>query len=210
MSYILDALQRNEAESNPDAAANLALNQDLKRRERRNMLIGAGVIIALVVNAVLLFWLVGPDDLADAPIKVRTADAAPANGPATQTPGASREQTPATPARTTAEATRRVETTPAVATSAPTRRPTAKPVPTRILTLQQLPAAQRNRFPQLTFTSHIYADAADLRAVVVNGRRLEEGQRLGAVVLESITTDGVVVRFEDYRVELSVLEAWAL
>ena len=49
---------------------------------------------------------------------------------------------------------------------------TAAPLP-----LSSLPSGQRQRFPELEFSTHIYADDADLRAIVVNGTRLEEGDR---------------------------------
>ena len=81
--------------------------------------------------------------------------------------------------------------------------PAAEPVP-----VSSLPDAQRRRFPNLEFSTHIYADDAALRAIVVNGSRLEEGDRLQNLVLSQITEDGGVCRFEGRLVSVSVLDGW--
>ena len=44
-----------------------------------------------------------------------------------------------------------------------------------------------------------------MRAVVVNGQRLSEGDQFEDMVLEEITESGVVVRFENYLITISVL-----
>ena len=80
---------------------------------------------------------------------------------------------------------------------------TAEPIP-----VSSLPSSQRARFPELSFSTHIYADDADLRAIVVNGTRLEEGDRLGNLSLSEITEDGAVFRFEGRLVQVSVLDGW--
>jgi general secretion pathway protein B len=74
--------------------------------------------------------------------------------------------------------------------------------------VSSLPDAQRRRFPNLEFSTHIYADDADLRAIVVNGSRLEEGDRLQNLVLSQITEEGAVFRFEGQLVSVSVLDDW--
>jgi len=74
--------------------------------------------------------------------------------------------------------------------------------------VSSLPSGQRERFPTLEFSTHVYADDADLRAIVVNGTRLAEGDRLGSLRLQEITEDGAVFRFEGRLVLVSVLDAW--
>jgi hypothetical protein len=74
--------------------------------------------------------------------------------------------------------------------------------------LDRLPAEVRRRFPGLAFSTHVYAEDASLRALVVNGTRLVEGDRLGALTLEEITEEGAVFGFERYLVAVSVLETW--
>jgi hypothetical protein len=60
----------------------------------------------------------------------------------------------------------------------------------------------------LSFSTHLFSSDPGLRAVVVNGQRLKEGDQLGVLTLASITEDGVVFRFEDYLVSVSVLDDW--
>ena len=81
--------------------------------------------------------------------------------------------------------------------------PAVEPTP-----VNNLPNSQRARFPELAFSTHIYADDADLRAIVVNGTRLEEGDQLGNLRLTEITEEGAVFRFEDRLVLVSVLDDW--
>jgi len=86
--------------------------------------------------------------------------------------------------------------------------PDSAPPSSTPVSLGSLPDAVRRRFPTLSFSTHIYADEPDLRAVVVNGRRLVEGDQLGALTLERITEDGAVFLFEGRQVEIGVLEEW--
>jgi len=86
--------------------------------------------------------------------------------------------------------------------------PNSVPSSSTPVSLGSLPDAMRRRFPTLSFSTHIYADEPDLRAVVVNGRRLVEGDQLGALTLERITEDGAVFLFEGRQVEIGVLEEW--
>jgi general secretion pathway protein B len=86
--------------------------------------------------------------------------------------------------------------------------PNSTPVSSMPVSLGSLPDAMRRRFPTLSFSTHIYADEPDLRAVVVNGRRLVEGDQLGTLTLERITEDGAVFLFEGRQVEIGVLDAW--
>ncbi|MFV2090111.1 MAG: general secretion pathway protein GspB [Pseudomonadales bacterium] len=96
------------------------------------------------------------------------------------------------------------------ATEQPTPQTPAAPRASKIerTTLKALPAAVAARLPRLEFSSHIFAEDADLRAVVVNGQRLEEGDRIGAVTLVEITEDGAVMAFERYLITVPVLENW--
>ena len=83
-----------------------------------------------------------------------------------------------------------------------------EPAPLRRLALAALPAAVRREFPQLVFSTHVYADDPALRAVVVNGQRLTEGNSLGALYLNEITENGVVFATGDYLVDIAVLDDW--
>lgn len=97
-------------------------------------------------------------------------------------------------------------TKPTVA-AAPT---SAKNTSTRsnVIAFAELPQADKEGFPELEFSTHIYAEDAELRAVVVNGKRLSEGDSLNELVLQQITEEGVVVKYRNYQVAVSVLEQW--
>ncbi len=79
----------------------------------------------------------------------------------------------------------------------------------KAITVAELPAAARSKFPSLEFSSHIFADDPSMRAVVVNDQRLTEGQQLGELILRSVTEDGVIFGFRSHLVVVSVVDLWA-
>jgi hypothetical protein len=209
VSYILDALKKSEIENDPAAAASLALTQ--QRESARNRTIAALVVVALLANAAVLLWIFRPDPgVPQEPVgpSVAAAQAEPVTVPG-------QRSEPVTPAPTPPE----VSTPGEVATTdlpvinpsppqPPAREPARRP-PARIRTqLADLPRDPKSRFPGLAFSTHVYAEDALLRAVVANGTRLQEGDRLNEVTVEEITEDGVVVAFENYLVEIPVIESW--
>ena len=66
----------------------------------------------------------------------------------------------------------------------------------------------RGRFPGLVFSTHVYAQDPDLRAVVANGQRLMEGGRIDGAVVRAITETGAVVEFEGYLVDIPIIAEW--
>jgi hypothetical protein len=93
--------------------------------------------------------------------------------------------------------------------------PPAVPVPApevrRVirLSLQDLPADARRRFPGIAFSTHIYAEDRDLRAVVANGQRLTEGDTVRGLTIEEISATGVVLAFESYLVDVPLVADWS-
>ncbi|MEQ9004883.1 MAG: general secretion pathway protein GspB, partial [Pseudomonadales bacterium] len=94
------------------------------------------------------------------------------------------------------------------APAAPPPQVTTPPAPPVRLALRELPADVRGRFPGLAFSTHVYSEHADLRAVVANGQRLIEGDRIQGVRIDEITETGVVLAFERYLVEVPVFTDW--
>lgn len=180
MSYILDALKKSEAENDPAASANLALNQ--QRAQSRARLTGILVVAALLINAGVLVWLF-----------------APSSDPSVVQPRPRSQPEPSTEPVTQGRAEVIVE--PRV------QAPPPIPPPTRAR-LTELPANVRARFPGLAFSTHIYADDPSLRAVVANGERLREGDEIGNATVAQITEQGVIVAFERYLVEIPVVSEW--
>lgn len=114
------------------------------------------------------------------------------------------------PAGRTPAPTRPADPNPA---APPTPAPGPAPAPTgreqpRVIQLAELPPADRQSFPKLEFSTHIFADDPALRAVVVNSKRLNEGESIGEMVLRAVTEDGILVDYRGYRVAVSVIEEW--
>lgn len=185
MSLVLEALQKQEAAGDAAAAVSLAKTASQRRRHRLWM---ALFVIAMAANAVLLAWVFGPSMLRAPP----TTDAAEAQPARADTAAAHNEAAPPAPA------------TP-VERTAPARRPA--PAPRRV-SLRNLPEDARQRFPGIAFSTHIYAEDSDLRAIVANGQRLQEGQRVRGLEIVEINEGGVVLAFERYLVELPIAMDW--
>lgn len=83
--------------------------------------------------------------------------------------------------------------------------------------LSQLSDGAREALYALSFSTHIYGSDSDLRAVVVNGQRLTEGNSVTAdngqeFLLLEIIDNGVIIQFEHEgateSVEIPVMEDW--
>lgn len=220
MSYILDALKKAEADRDPDTRASLAFEQRERRRQR---LLTYVVLAALLANALILVWVFMPEQWRPAPAAATDLQSSPERPTATP-PAANPGLDTEAPARAPAPAA--VVPTPARANpAAPVRAtvPTVRVAPGETVIgpdtasvavasapqrLADLPSDVRRRFPELNFSTHVYADDPDLRAIVVNGTRLMEGDRIGNVTVREITEDGAVFAFEGRLVAVPVLEDW--
>lgn len=212
MSYILDALKKAEADQNPDLRARLELHRQSQRQHSWGLYL---IAAALIGNLTVLVWLFGPftdntpvaTPAASATVPEPSASIAPAE-PAPPSAADSPSQLPAARSAIRTEATpaARPDTTqPAAKPATPSPAPVAEPIHTNIAGMSN---AARARFPELSFSTHVYAADPALRAVVVNGERLVEGDRLDNLRLTNITETGVVFRFEDYLVSVSVIDDW--
>jgi general secretion pathway protein B len=73
----------------------------------------------------------------------------------------------------------------------------------------ELPAAVRNQLPPMTFSFHVYSANPDRRSIIINDRRLREGDPIGnGVELLEITAEGVIVGLAQHRIYMPVLEHW--
>jgi hypothetical protein len=223
VSFVLEALKKQEANDNPEAAAVLAVAGMQQRRYR--LWVGLA-IAAMVVNVGAVAWLIGSPWLAEATatdtaIGVAAVDVAAANvsaadagairaDPGTAEPVAVAEPAPA-PASSTVTAAAAQPPAPApAAIVAPVPQPDVQRQPprTRRMALQDLPADVRRRFPGIAFSTHIYAEDRDLRAIVANGQRLSEGDTIRGLRIEEISETGVMLSFEDYLVDVPMITDW--
>lgn len=234
MSFVLEALKKQEAGSDPDAAASLARAAAQARRHR----LWVGLFaVAMAANMALLVWvfalprLTGPEGIAasntasPAPDEVSTPAAAP-QAPEQGQPGGTDTADRATAARSPSAAAPAPSRTDAVQPE-PTQQAVARPEPVRQEPVQQepvqhesgqqqparvslasLPADARRRFPGIAFSTHIWSEDPELRAIVANGERRREGERVRGLTIHEITETGVVMAFERYLVEVPLAADW--
>ena len=211
MSYILDALRKADAEGSPDARTALAIEQSGRRRHRFLLYL---VLVALLVNALLLIWVFYPNS--DGPELVLSVP--PAEEQVVLAPRPPTTAVPATPeAPPTAERNPDPMPVPASeATVLPAPRPATLParsqVPvtpiSRVVTFSELPAGVASRLPSLEFSTHIFSQDPALRAIVINGIRLGEGESADGLTLTEVTEDGAILGFENYLISVPVLMEW--
>ena len=211
MSFVLEALKKQEAARDPEAAVSLARQHADRRRHR----LWAGLFaLAMAVNVAFLGWLFAPwkpaPDGTESPGPDAGVPASPAGLPQdarrTAVPESTPASTPASTSTTAAAPTPASEPT-AEATPEPATAPPPRPAPVTIA-LADLPAGTRARFPGIAFSTHIYSEDRDLRAIVANGQRLSEGDRIRGLKILAITEAGVTLAFENYRVEVPIVTDW--
>ena len=80
-------------------------------------------------------------------------------------------------------------------------------VPHPTVLLENLSQQQKDQIPTIVYTEHIYADGA-APLVELNGQRLRPGQRTGAVTVEDILVDSVILRVNGVSFRLRALNTW--
>ena len=81
----------------------------------------------------------------------------------------------------------------------------------RVETVEGFPAWTRSLrlVPSLSFSFHVYASDPARRTIIINGRRLREGQTLNKEIrLINITPEGVVVAYRQHHIALPVINQW--
>ena len=215
MSYILDALNRSNAESVQDPKALLVQAQSASHSRLLPVLFA----MLIAVNAGLGGWwlwqrqAIAPPDLAisppphtvpEAPVVAATprrqVERPPASSPLM--PVADPAPEPSSPiqlARTP---------TPSLAPGEELIAPAGTPRPTPI---GALPRGIQEQIPALAFSSHIYAEDPAVRMVNINGTLYREGDTIArGVKLLEITEAGAVLSYLHYIFAIDVLEDWAL
>lgn len=193
MSYILDALNKSEQERERKQPPRLTTAHHKPRRAPPIWRWVIGLLGLAILNTGLVwYWLSESED--SSPLKKRDASVIQ------EKPTANMELPEAVePAN---QATRR-ETQGELIT--PSDADTAQPV-----RISALPTSIQKEIPDLSFTSHIYSNEPELRAVTINGRSVREGESVGNnLTLVEITEDGVILRYLHYTIEMSVIRDWS-
>jgi hypothetical protein len=177
---------------------------------------------AMIVNAALVIWVLDLPAMTGLETWLARTPAAPPSAAQAAAPdraaappaedrssriGSDRQEPPAALASARSRETGAAAQEPAVRPRAPVE---SRPDPARLtrVALNELPQEVRARFPGIAFSTHIYAEDADLRAVVANGRKLKEGDRVRGVEIVEITATGVLLAFERYRVDVPIVTDW--
>ena len=237
MSYILDALRKSEQERQRGRVPDLNSYQDVPvpAESRRNIwpwIAGLAVVVNLTV--MLVIWAPWRAQ----PVKV-SAVATPgitvpgsATGPVQPMPVPSPqpEVANATPSQPPAAKKPDPESVPTTVVDA-TRKPLAKPLVIRpeadmasstaeqeppppqvayMPQLDELPPAERKDVPDMTFSSHMYSSIPRFRSVIINGKRLKEGDYFTPKIqLREITDTGVIMSDGKTLFSVDVLGRWA-
>ncbi len=219
MSYILDALKKSQTQQNDEGVA-VRLTPAPQKQGVPTVWV-AVLATALVINIGILGWYVlGQDDVDTVASSVKPPAAAAADQQIPHTPAAQPAQSSAAgtsqtsePPTDTATATASQPTPTRPRPVMPVRVPQApdssvqnnNPSPTdsrpatnlQRVKLTELPAVERTLYDGFSFTSHIFTDDPDLRAVVIDGERLQTGDAFKGLKVIAITETGVV--FEENR-----------
>lgn len=84
------------------------------------------------------------------------------------------------------------------------------PVSTGLAPLSTLPVPVQQQVRALKFSSHIYSEHPDLRAVNIDGTTYRESEMIdNELRLEQVTPEGVVLNYRDRRFEFSIVDNWA-
>jgi general secretion pathway protein B len=84
--------------------------------------------------------------------------------------------------------------------------PEKKMVPdNKIYAINELPEAVRQGLPSITISTHIYSSDKSERLSAINGHIGREGQEvITGITLESITPDGVILRYQGYKFRIGL------
>jgi len=78
-----------------------------------------------------------------------------------------------------------------------------------VLEMDELPFDVLQQIPVLEYSAHVYSSNPLQRSIVINGRFMEEGDRLaGDLFLNEITPDGAIFDFQGQLFRQGVVSAW--
>jgi hypothetical protein len=184
MSYILEALKKSDAEQSRARAPDIHTHHDPTHRQTRTRRLPLTLIaVNLALACAVVAFMLEPN------VAWRSTASPTAAAP----PMASSIEA-AAPPRSAASASPEP--------SSPRSRSAARHTQPR--------RSAASYIDGLTFSSHIYASDASLRAVTINGSRLSEGDHIGdQLILREITQDGVVLEANGERFTVGVLKDWS-
>lgn len=205
MSFILEALRKSENKRRKKTAQMpRSIHEPVAYKITKPRSWPLWALFFLVVNAAVLVWLFGPwKDTPSLPVaelsqvSIARVEPPPPKISATVTP------------QDISPLLQKNQDSPAVVVRTPAQESTLKPetnaLPVlrnekQVYSFQQLPATIRSQIPDLQMSLHAY-NRADTRASMVqlNNQIYREGEQInGKLLLEQITAEGAVIRFDGY------------
>ena len=80
-------------------------------------------------------------------------------------------------------------------------------VPHPTVLLENLSQQQKDQIPTIVYSEHVYTEGA-APSVELNGQRLRPGQRAGAITVEDILVDSVILQVNGVSFRLRALNTW--
>ncbi|MGC2062875.1 MAG: general secretion pathway protein GspB [Thermodesulfovibrionales bacterium] len=215
MSYILEALEKLEENRPKMEPPGLQKEPDqTAARPRRLRFLPHLLIAALLINAAIFLWWLHPWEKTTSTAVV----------PATPLPEAS--STPSVPPSVNGPqpveekiSSRGKDDNQAAVGNIREERKNAWSVPVeagirnasmarenrKVYSLDDLPPSVRQDLPAIAISGHSYSVDPSLRLVLINGSTMREGQVVtGGLRLEQITSDGVILSYQGYRLRKGV------
>ena len=79
----------------------------------------------------------------------------------------------------------------------------------QIKELWEQPVTFQNQLPTLDFAFHVYSEVVEQRTIIINDRRLTEGQMIArGLKLHTITESGVILFYQDRFFHVDVVTQW--
>ena len=76
--------------------------------------------------------------------------------------------------------------------------------------ISELPDNVRKGIPNIEFAGHVYSSVVERRSVMINGRKMREGDAVSAdLFLHAITPEGAEFDYKGYRFKLNALQDWS-
>lgn len=223
MSLILEALKKSEQQRQREKAPSLqSIHQSpvaapVKKNTQAWWLFAAAIVICNV--AFFGYWFWRQQNVISPVVQTPSAPASSAHTSSKEAPSATSSQTTSSelvnsnvtqPSAVTRDVDTR-ESQPEFSQISPRGVPAqSMPVDSqRVEEINELPDSVRNNLPAMTFSFHVYSENPAQRTIIINDRRMREGEEISSGLrLQLITQDGVILQFEQHRIHISVLTGW--
>jgi hypothetical protein len=221
MSYILDALKKSEQERGHGSAPNVQTlhSSSLNYHSNKTQLWPYFLLAAILINLAVLFYFIITKADAETTARVQPdiSETQAVTSGTTQSDienniaAATHTQDKARPVVYKPVSMPGTGRKPAIADTQAAVVESRQPLDSRsaVVEMDELPIDLLQQIPALEFSAHVYSSNPLQRSIVINGRFMEEGDRLaGDLFLTEITPDGAIFDFQGQLFHQGVISAW--